>query len=450
MDDVPSLRRLTVPRSPPPSRSLRRLKKLRKCTCATDAADGDSPRAEDEEAPDEPVKARNAADEAAYFSDHDDEDGAKPEDAARGDGKQWPEPCAKCTKLFYRELDSSMRKTSRAYFAWVSRILSAAPLEESKPWWRKAMDKATMSCAAGASSGGKVIADIFGGDGVSASSSRGGDGFSVPDAQMDLHTEARECLHWIELNCTALRKILKKWDKTNHSSKGREQLRKYWNDNQYQMLYSPLILELRAVAGMLEGGEEGPHWKLDGDAEDEINGGSLDHLGGERTMLTCSICLDTLYKPVGLACGHVFCRDCLLQNAGILVEGATLRDLRADVNEVHDDPEPDPANLPAPPPGMMRRKSTKKDRCPECRHENVFQHSVRLRHVHQCLKSVDPQGYRLRKAESRQLRSKLESDARMEGLVKMLLRVAGPTGSFQGMDHVVGGESLSSSPTGRM
>ena len=239
----------------------------------------------------------------------------------------------------------------------------------------------------------------------------------------------------------------KKWDKTNHSSKGREQLRKYWNDHQYQMLYSPLILELRALAGMLEGGEDGPHWKLDGD-EDEIDGSSLDRLGDGRTMLTCSICLDTLYKPVGLACGHVFCRDCLLQNAGILKEGATLRDLRADVNEVHDEPEPDSASLPAPPPGMMRRKSTKKDRCPECRHENVFQHSVRLRHVQQCLKNVDPEGYRLRKAESRQLRSKLESDARMDGLVKMLLRVAGPTGSFQGMDRDVGGESLSSSPTG--
>ena len=54
--------------------------------------------------------------------------------------------------------------------------------------------------------------------------------------------------------------------------------------------------------------------------------------------------------------------------------------------------------------------------------------SVRLRHVQQCLKNVDPEGYRLRKAESRQLRSKLESNARMDGLVKMLLRVAGPTG----------------------
>ena len=89
---------------------------------------------------------------------------------------------------------------------------------------------------------------------------------AAPDlsgADIDIQTEAKECLHWIELNSTALRKILKKWDKTNHSTKGRKTLRKYWSDSKYQMLYSPLILELRAVAGMLHGGDEGPHWEED-------------------------------------------------------------------------------------------------------------------------------------------------------------------------------------------
>ena len=54
-------------------------------------------------------------------------------------------------------------------------------------------------------------------------------------------------------------------------------------------------------------------------------------------MLTCSICFDTLYKPVGLQCGHVFCRDCLLQSAGVLKEGATLADLRMEPAHFHDD-----------------------------------------------------------------------------------------------------------------
>ena len=128
----------------------------------------------------------------------------------------------------------------------------------------------------------------------------------------------------------------------------------------------------------------------------------------------------------------------MLKKMGILKEGAAIRDLRAVVNEVIDEPEPDPATtLPAPPPGMLRRKFTKKDRFPEYRHEKVFQHSVRLQHVQQCLKNVDPEGYRLKKSESRQLRRKLESDARMDDFVKMLLRIGGQTVSCKGMDRDV-------------
>ena len=52
-------------------------------------------------------------------------------------------------------------------------------------------------------------------------------------------TRGEGCIHWIELNSTALRKILKKWDKANHSTKGRQTLRRYWTDSQYQMLFSP-------------------------------------------------------------------------------------------------------------------------------------------------------------------------------------------------------------------
>ena len=56
---------------------------------------------------------------------------------------------------------------------------------------------------------------------------------------VDVQTDARECLRWIEVNNTALRKILKKWDKTNHSTMGRAQLRKYWSDSKYQVGLSP-------------------------------------------------------------------------------------------------------------------------------------------------------------------------------------------------------------------
>ena len=34
--------------------------------------------------------------------------------------------CERCSQLFYAELDKSMKATSKAYFSWVSRILSRA------------------------------------------------------------------------------------------------------------------------------------------------------------------------------------------------------------------------------------------------------------------------------------------------------------------------------------
>lgn len=402
------------------------------------------------------------------------------------------EPCEKCTELFYAELDKSMKATAKAYFGWVSRILSSAPLEHQKPWWQKALmcgdgggggggklrgqSPRTSSCPGGMSfsSSKAYISKAFGVASEKLGAEPGHD--YAPDlsgAEIDIQTEAKECLHWIELNSTALRKILKKWDKTNHSTKGRNTLRKYWSDSKYQMLYSPLILELRAVAGMLHGGEEGPHWE---DDDLQFNAGvmagsdSSDSLGGPAVgeeashspdLLKCSICLDTLYKPVGLACGHVFCRDCLLQTAGILKEGATFADLRTDPTMVQDEfvdeesvgpsglsaasgaagsmpgqaagdapgaggAEAQPARTTAPP--RRRRVQVRKDRCPECRHDDVFATSVRLRHVQECLRQVDPEGYKIRKAESKQFRRALEKDAAMESIVKMLLKVATPSG----------------------
>ena len=246
--------------------------------------------------------------------------------------------CERCSQLFYAELDKSMKATSKAYFSWVSRILSRAPFEHSKPWWRKGLNLDAVNCGPGmySSKGQKINASL----GFTAPRDEEGKDYALDlsGVDIDLEHEAKECIHWIELNSTALRKILKKWDKANHSTKGRQTLRRYWTDSQYQMLFSPLILELRAVAGMMEGGLEGPHWNLHDDEhdDDEHAHANVDHSEGTG-VLTCSICFDTLYKPVGLQCGHVFCRDCLLQSAGVLKEGATLADLRMEPAQFRDD-----------------------------------------------------------------------------------------------------------------
>ena len=449
----------------------RKLKKLRKCTCCSE---DDAPG----QAADEDVPARRGTpcpiEEAAYFSDQEDEDatsapgdssgGKTPSNASKSKDNAHPEPCEKCTKLFYAELDKYMKDTAKAYFGWVSRILSAAPLEDDRSWWQKALGAA---CAPGGGGGCRGVGSAVRSLGAftkafgAAGSAMAAENDFAPDlssVDIDLQTEAKECLHWIELNSTALRKILKKWDKTNHSDKGRQTLRKYWSDSKYQMLYSPLILELRAVAGMLQGGEEGPHWEdddlqfsgvgLNSDPGDETSQAFAPQSAVNKQILSCGICLDTLYKPVGLSCGHVFCRDCLLQSAGILKEGATLGDLRTDPTSVHDDfvveeeeaagsdrargataaPSGEGESAGGAPgePTRRRKIRVRKDRCPECRQTDVFATSVRLRHVQECLRQVDPEGYKARKAESKKYRKQLENDARLESIVQMLIKVAAP------------------------
>ena len=137
----------------------------------------------------------------------------------------------------------------------------------------------------------------------------------------------------------------------------------------------------------------------------------------------------------------MFCRDCLLQSAGVLKEGATLADLRMEPAQFRDDRIPltnglrrhsegqdsahsaegdqeDGAVSNEPPPGFKYR--VRRDRCPECRTEDVFASSVRLRHVQDCLRRVDPEGYKARKAESKKLQGKLKLEAVMYGLIRLV------------------------------
>lgn len=406
-----------------------------------------------------PLKRADPEEEAAFFNDDgeavekDEGSSEKPTDEGKGSSGDGA-PCERCSSLFYAELDKSMKATSKAYFSWVSRILSRAPFEHAKPWWRKGLNLDVGNCgpAMGGSKGTAIDASL----GFTAPKDEEGRDYA-PDLSgmdIDLEHEAKECLHWIELNSTALRKILKKWDKANHSTVGRKTLRRYWTDSQFQMLFSPLILELRAVAGMMEGGLEGPHWNLHDDEheDDEHAHANLDETDGDMSVLSCPICMDTLYKPVGLQCGHVFCRDCLLQSAGVLKEGATLKDLRMEPDQFHDDRIPltnglrrqsdtghdsahsggeetfsgdENADNGAPPAG--RKYRARRDRCPQCRTEDVFVSSVRLRHVQDCLRRVDPEGYKARKAESKKLRSKLKSEAVMNNIVSGLIKLVAPT-----------------------
>ena len=159
------------------------------------------------------------------------------------------------------------------------------------------------------------------------------------------------------------------------------------------MLYSPLIMELRVVAGLLEGGEEGPRWKHLTSSEDAPRSESptptssapatptFSSTTAQNENLTCGVCLDVLYKPVGLAFGHVFCRDFLLQSAGVLAPGASFKDLRRNANQVGVEIENEATTSGEDGRGSAREGGEKRDACPECRQEHVFASSVRRVHL---------------------------------------------------------------------
>mmetsp|Transcript_20325 Transcript_20325/g.51174 ORF Transcript_20325/g.51174 Transcript_20325/m.51174 type:complete len:406 (-) Transcript_20325:224-1441(-) len=70
-----------------------------------------------------------------------------------------------------------------------------------------------------------------------------------------------------------------------------------WNDARLgTFLTSPLLDELRALVLLHERG---------------FPGQSCSSRSGDAPEVTCAICLGTLFRPVGLVCGHVFCGNCV-------------------------------------------------------------------------------------------------------------------------------------------
>ena len=58
--------------------------------------------------------------------------------------------------------------------------------------------------------------------------------------------------------------------------------------------------------------------------------------GTDDPELMCSICLDILYEPLTLQCGHTFCRVCLLQSTKLAPDGRSCPQCRAVISSIRD------------------------------------------------------------------------------------------------------------------
>ncbi|XP_071724776.1 probable E3 ubiquitin-protein ligase BAH1-like 1 [Rutidosis leptorrhynchoides] len=166
--------------------------------------------------------------------------------------------------------------------------------------------------------------------------------------------EGKELVTYALINATAIRKILKKYDKVHYSKQG-QAFKSQAQSMHIEILQSPWLCELMAF-----------HINL---RETKLNSSKMPALFEECVLtfnddkpflscelfdsvnlsfeLTCSICLDTVFDPVSLTCGHIFCYMCACFAAKVTtVDGIKAAD--------------------------------SKEKCPLCREAGVFEGAVHL------------------------------------------------------------------------
>ncbi|GAB4829878.1 hypothetical protein Ancab_019524 [Ancistrocladus abbreviatus] len=166
--------------------------------------------------------------------------------------------------------------------------------------------------------------------------------------------EGQDLVTYAMINAIAVRKILKKYDKVHYSKQGQE-FKSQVQKMHIEILQSPWLCELMALhinlretqvkkrktAALFDGclltiTDEKP--SLTCDLFDSVK---LD------IDLTCSICLDTVFDPVALNCGHIFCYICACSAASVtIVDG---------IKAAHP-----------------------KEKCPLCREAGVYEGAVHL------------------------------------------------------------------------
>ncbi|CAK8572801.1 unnamed protein product [Lathyrus sativus] len=166
--------------------------------------------------------------------------------------------------------------------------------------------------------------------------------------------EGKDLVVYALINAVAIRKILKKYDKIHYSKQG--QLFKSQAQTMHkEILQSPWLIELMALHINLR--ETKVKSRKSSALFDECY---LTIKDGKPSLacelfdsikididLTCSICLDTVFDPVSLSCGHIFCYSCACSSASVtIVDG---------LKEVHS-----------------------KEKCPLCRSAGVYEGAVHL------------------------------------------------------------------------
>ncbi|KAI4349655.1 hypothetical protein L6164_010219 [Bauhinia variegata] len=169
-----------------------------------------------------------------------------------------------------------------------------------------------------------------------------------------LTAEGKDLVIYALINAIAVRKILKKYDKIHVSKQG--QLFKSEAQRMHmEILQSPWLCELMAFhinlretqANLMKASALFDGCSLEmKDEKPSLTCKLFDSIKLD-VDLTCSICLDTVFDPVSLTCGHIFCYMCACSAASVsIVDGL--------------------------------KTAHPKEKCPLCRERGVYEGAVHL------------------------------------------------------------------------
>eukprot|EP00850_Spirogloea_muscicola_P024002 SM000419S15580 [mRNA] locus=s419:21256:24161:- [translate_table: standard] len=173
---------------------------------------------------------------------------------------------------------------------------------------------------------------------------------------------------YIQMNSTAVKKILKKYKKIHGDYCG-AQSRASLGRWQHLLDQSPFLLEIKALQYNVsssctlpdhskEGGNSGVESSLQAPPSQRTSTTPMVAVGALVDM-TCPVCLELLFDPISLNCGHVFCNGCACLAAGVTAFQGAL----------------------AAPAGS---------KCPLCRQSGVYCAVLRMTELHMMIKSRQP------------------------------------------------------------
>uniref|UniRef100_A0A061RJ93 RING-type domain-containing protein n=1 Tax=Tetraselmis sp. GSL018 TaxID=582737 RepID=A0A061RJ93_9CHLO len=208
---------------------------------------------------------------------------------------------------------------------------------------------------------------------------------SLPSAASNpklLRKLARECLEYAEMNKQVLRALVSQYEGHFGTGEAAAFLDKCWDpssDDCLSFLVSPLKEDLEAVCldePLVRSAARLPALCLSPPLAMGAEMANDDDEISDNDLLQCPICYEVKYKPVALACGHSFCRLCVLDAAKLTTTIASSFAVKMRIADLH-------------------HHAT----CPMCKRTGVYSNATELKAIDTLASARYPKAYQQKRRE---------------------------------------------------